>query len=283
MQGIKDSVKSVSQYVNVNLSSSRNGRSFTIPLVNNIGLPNFASDKSWFVDFLKALKFSPDAAFIDIGANVGQCIIAFRSCYENQTYYGFEPSPHCAFYISKLVKANKLRNINLFPIGLSGSSGIMKFYAKDEAEQAATMVDDLRPGHYNSNDVSYIPVFPFDEIRPAEITEIGLIKIDVEGAELYVLNGLVETIKKFNPVIACEVLDCHSAETNLETHQERANAIVALMKSLGYRIFRIRLTGKLDFDEIQEIKLKQYTPESHLQNDYLFLPAGKEIADCISV
>lgn len=277
----KQSVKELTRHVNFTGSVKRNNMRFKIPVINNIGLANFAgSEDDWFLQLVKSINLPEGSSFIDVGVNVGQSLIAFRSC-RNNPYYGFEPSPHCAFYINKLIKANRLQNIHLLPVGLSSATAVLKFYCKAAADSSATTVGELRPGHYSEEDVSYVPVFPFDELDLGEINDISFIKIDVEGAELEVLTGFKETLQKYNPVIACEVLDCHSAATNLSVLQERAGKLVELIKSLNYSIYRIRPEKGLNFDKIEEIILKQYDSQSQYLNDYLFLPSTRKIEELL--
>jgi hypothetical protein len=46
----------------------------------------------------------------------------------------------------------------------------------------------------------------FDEyIEKIPLKKINLIKIDVEGAEYKVLNGMKKTIAKYKPIIFCEI------------------------------------------------------------------------------
>lgn len=278
---VKQTVKDVTRHVNFTGSVTCNNKRFKIPVVNNIGLSNFAvEDDGWFFQLVKSMQIPAGSSFIDVGVNVGQSLIAFRSCRDNP-YYGFEPSPHCAFYLNKLIKLNNLRDVHLLPVGLSSSAEILKFYCKAGADSSATMMGDLRPGHYSNDDVSYVPVFPFDELDLGETGHISFIKIDVEGAELEVLTGLQNTLQKHNPVITCEVLDCHSAETNLHALQERANRLVELVKSLNYTIYRIRPENGLNFDKIEEIILKQYDSQSQYLNDYLFLPSTRKIEELL--
>ncbi len=278
---VKQTVKDVTRHVNFTGSVTCNNKRFRIPVVNNIGLSNFAvEDDGWFFQLVKSMQLPAGSSFIDVGVNVGQSLIAFRSCRDNP-YYGFEPSPHCAFYLNKLIKLNNLRDVHLLPVGLSSAAEILKFYCKAGADSSATMMGDLRPGHYSKDDVSYVPVFPFDELDLGAITDISFIKIDVEGAELEVLTGLQKTLQKHNPVITCEVLDCHSAETNLRALQERASRLVELVKSLNYTIYRIRPENGLNFDKIEEIILKQYDSQSQYLNDYLFLPSTRKIEELL--
>ncbi len=278
---LRQSVKDLARYVNFTGSVKRNNMQFKIPVINNIGLSNFDGDShGWFLQLVKSMNLPAGSSFVDVGVNVGQSLIAFRSCRDNP-YYGFEPSPHCAFYVNKLIKANNLRNTHILPVGLSSDTGILKFYCKAAGDASATMVGELRPGHYGEEDISYVPVFPFDELDLGKITDISFIKIDVEGAELEVVTGLKNTLQKYNPVVTCEVLDCHNAEANLHILQERANKLIELVKSLNYTIYRIRQENGLNFDKIEEIILKQYDSQSQYLNDYLFLPTTRKIEELL--
>jgi FkbM family methyltransferase len=67
-----------------------------------------------------------------------------------------------------------------------------------------------------------------------------LIKIDVEGWELEVLRGGIETLKAYQPNIICEVL----------RHSSQTPAISALLRPLGYRFF---LSTRDGFKEQSEL------------------------------
>ena len=67
-----------------------------------------------------------------------------------------------------------------------------------------------------------------DEFR----IEPDVIKIDVEGAELLVLRGGVETLKRNRPAVLAEMLRIHSAPFGYHP-----NEIIDLMDSLSYRCF----------------------------------------------
>ncbi|SDG85862.1 methyltransferase, FkbM family [Dyadobacter soli] len=278
---LKESVKDLTRHVNFTGAITRNNKRFKIPVINNIGLANFNIDEAgWFSELVKSMQMPANSSFIDVGVNVGQSLIAFRSCRDNP-YYGFEPSPHCASYLVQLIRLNKLRDVHVLPVGLSSHAEVLKFYYKAGADSSATMIGDLRPGHYNEKDVSYVPVFAFDELNLGNISDIAFIKIDVEGAELEVLTGLKNALAKYNPVVTCEVLDCHDAKISLHILQERASKLVELVKSLNYTIYRIRTEKGLNFEKIEEIILKQYDSQSHYLNDYLFLPSTRKIEELL--
>lgn len=266
-------LKELSSHFNFTSTIHLNGKKYRIPILRNMGLLNLSVKKDWFTDLLVDLKLPKNASFIDIGVNVGQTLLTFRSCYDNP-YWGFEPNPNCVYYLSALIKANNFRSVNIIPVGLSGESQIARFFLKNDADSAGTIVQELRPDYYDSKNVSYVPLYAFDTLKLPEIGTIGLIKIDVEGAELDVLTGLKETLKKQKPPVICEVLDCHSRSSEASM-QARADKLGSLMREIGYSIYRIRHEGKITYEKIDAIKLKLWTPESFDLNDYLFLPVEK--------
>jgi FkbM family methyltransferase len=58
--------------------------------------------------------------------------------------------------------------------------------------------------------------------------DVDLIKIDVEGTELFVLKGAIDTIKKYQPVVQVELRDTHCKRFGYE-----CDDIIDLMISLG--------------------------------------------------
>lgn len=235
-----------------------------------MGLMNLSLEEDFLLIFFKRVKLSPNACFVDIGVNVGQTLIKFRSC-RNNPYYGFEPNPACVYYIKALIDTNKIPDATLVPVGLSSSNAVAKFYMKSNVDTAGTIVNELRPGFYSQEDVQHVPVFSFDSLDVIN-KPIELIKIDVEGAELDVLTGMGDAIKKHKPAILCEILDSHSEE-NIPGMQAKADKLVAFITSLDYKILRIvHENGKITPEEISEVKLKKWTLQSWNLNDYLLLP-----------
>lgn len=262
----------VLKYLNFTLYLRKNSKRFKIPVIYNIGLANMVNHDDSFSRILNLLKLPKDSGFIDVGANVGQTLMTFRSHFDNP-YYGFEPNPDCLFYLNTLIRVNEIKNTNILPVGLSTKSELLKFYSKGSGDTGSSMVTELRPGYYTASDISYIPVLSYDSLKLDNSPKISLVKIDVEGAELEVITGMSGAIKNDRPLIICEVLDCLNAAESLAILQQRANKLTSLVQSFDYRIFRIKYNNGVHFELINDIKLKQWTPESPQMNDYLFLPS----------
>ena len=78
--------------------------------------------------------------------------------------------------------------------------------------------------HINGN--GYMPTIILDNLN---LPGCDLIQLDVEGFELKALNGAIETIKKYKPVLCIEF-----CEKWLERYNDNSEKILNLLKNLNY-------------------------------------------------
>lgn len=159
-----------------------------------------------------AKKLVPaDGVCFDIGANVGLYTLLFAArC--RQTF-AFEPLPRNIRYLSKTLHVNKVNNVTIVPCAVSDSKGLSLFH---EGVNCAM------------GKLSNIGKQPVATISCDEFVDIvglmpDLIKIDVEGAELSVLNGSKNLLSCRKPVIL------------LSTHGESLrDDCLELLRKVGY-------------------------------------------------
>jgi len=279
---IKKWVKSVvKEHINYTLTTQIGSRKFTIPIRNGIGLGNLNLNNDWFYNLISKINLPKGSVFVDVGVNIGQTILKFRSCHENK-YIGFEPNSSCVNYSTNLVKVNKLTGISIVPVGLSLKDEVVTILLRSDCDSGATIVNNLRPGFYKNEEKMFIPVFKFDNLKVVEPTEkIYCVKIDVEGAELEVISGMLDSIKGHRPIIICEILDYHD-KTVAESLQNRANKLFDLLNGCNYKVYKIdHSNNNLKFEELTKIELVQWTDSSNDLNDYIFLPNEKSLDSVI--
>jgi FkbM family methyltransferase len=149
-----------------------------------------------------AKQFIPaDSTIIDIGANIGYVSALFSVYNPTATIFAIEPGEKNFGYLNENVKHNDFNNIltRNFAVGASDySTG----FEENSAWGFLNLSDGStrRPGQ-NATQVKSIDSFVFEE----KIQKIDLIKIDVEGFEKFVIDGMLETIKKFSPKIIFEL------------------------------------------------------------------------------
>jgi FkbM family methyltransferase len=273
---LKNIIKAISVKFNYSVHIKLNGKKFVIPIVKNIGLKHLSNHEgTWPVPLIGKLLDVRRGTFIDIGSNIGQTLLALRAVSENENYIGFEPNSACVFYIRHLIYKNKLKNCRIICAGVSYENSISEIDITSEADTGGSMIRNFRP-NFKYNEILTVPVLSFDNIvQRLNISEISIVKIDVEGAELFVIKGLIMSIKNFRPIIICEVLFAHDNDT-IKFVRKRNLELNEILNSLKYRIYQIVKTEKNDditgLRFCPEFEDKIWTEENKDLCDYLFLP-----------
>lgn len=191
---------------------------------------------------------------MDVGVNIGQSLLKLRSVNSNISYYGFEPNPTCVYYVRELIKVNKLTNVTLFPVGISDTTSIyeLSFFDEDNSDSSATMLNNFRPNQKIFRK-QYIACFNIPEILlKHSIPSIGILKIDVEGAEKEVIEGFKDKIISDQPVIQLEILPVYSREN--EKRLKRQEALEHFFKTINYTMLRIHFDDRNRFTHLEEIE-----------------------------
>jgi len=244
-------------------------KSIKIPVIKSLGYDHFFEKEPWLVDLLNGL-ISPSLhndCFIDVGVNIGQTLLKVRSVNKSIEYVGFEPNPNCLFYIYELMKCNAFEKITIFPYALSTKSEVLdlEFYSPEATDPYASIVPGMR--NHSEHKIK-VPVLNGSEFSYFNKLRTGVIKIDVEGSELEVLNALAQVIKRDRPFIICEVLPVYSADNVFRL--TRQNKLESLVKSLRYKKVLINSLG-----ELKEIDMIGIHADIARVN-YLFFPEEKK-------
>lgn len=140
----------------------------------------------------------PGSNCIDIGAHFGHILREILKYAPSGNHFAFEPIP--ALY-EKLQK-DFGKKVRVFNLALSDSKGSSEFTLF--TDKPALSGFKKRPDFGNQKVETFsVKTEKLDEIIPADI-KIDLIKIDVEGAEVIVLRGAKETLRRNKPVVLFE-------------------------------------------------------------------------------
>lgn len=254
------------RFLNLKVPNKINGLTFSIPLHGGIGFDHLFEKEIWMTVVLKRiLMLKSKEAFIDVGVNLGQTLLKVKSINQKIQYLGFEPNMTCVAYAHELIDTNDLGFVRIFPVGISDHDGHMILYhARDKQEDSSgSIVREFR-------DVSNMEqkiIVTFSERRLSFIRDlvIGVVKIDVEGAELEVMRNLKSFIQRDRPFIICEILPVYSIDNTFRL--DRQNELMGIIEELKYLIYRINTDGTVL--EIEEIGIHGEIEDSN----YLFVPS----------
>ena len=152
-------------------------------------------------DILKSLN---DKDFLDCGAYIGDSALIFEKYYNPRKIYSFEPDDENYNLLLNIMKLNNLKKVKPIKSGVGSQENIVNFY---HATGASHITDE--------NSETQIKITSIDKFVFDNNIDVGLIKIDVEGYELEVLEGAKRTIKEFKPVLSISIY--HNAEQFINT------------------------------------------------------------------
>ena len=179
-------------------------------------------------------SFTRGEVFFDVGAHVGwMSMVAARITGHAGHVVAFEPSPSNLEFLSFHKRKNRLSQIELVPKAVSN---------KDEARTPFYLVDD-GDSFMNSLLGKEIPEIPPQDKFVIEIETITLdtysnqsgliphlIKIDVEGAELWVCEGAKHLLGHHHPAL---ILATHPLWL---PEGQKVEDLLKLLEDFGYRI-----------------------------------------------
>lgn len=146
------------------------------------------------VEHVRAIDFTAAQTLLDVGANKGQFSLAFRKLRPRAQIIAFEPLPEPAERFSRLFAGDS--RAALHRIALSDRNGSAEFHVTDRADSSSL----LPPGQGQARafGVSKAATINVSTRRLGDIVSMEdlprpiLLKIDVQGAELRVIEGCVD-------------------------------------------------------------------------------------------
>ncbi len=140
------------------------------------------------------------------------------------------------------IKLNGLLNVKAFKIGLSNYNGVAKLLvAGGSTTGTNTLSSKFYSQYINLSEIEEVEVYKLDTFaKKLNLNKITGIKIDVEGHDLYLLEGAKETLCEFKPFLIIEV-----NELTLQTAGCTTKQLFDLLKSYDYVIHYFEKNEKL--------------------------------------
>jgi FkbM family methyltransferase len=174
-----------------------------------------------------------DGVVVDIGANLGSYIVPLAKRNPHLQFEAFEPQRIIYYQLCANTFLNQLSNVYAHNVGLSNEQRITNYVLPNYAEETnigAFSIDfDTRLKDYEVKSegvTERMIIIPLDSMQ---YEKVRLIKIDVEGHELQVLQGAEHTLRENNypPIIF---------EAWTWKFPEKRQAVLAHLENLGYTI-----------------------------------------------
>lgn len=165
-------------------------------------------------DFVKRIINEFDLV-LDIGANVGIFSVYAAKANTTARIYSFEPSGEAFARLNQNIKANNLENVTTYNVAVADKTGFLTFY-EPEGHLTNGSLEVSFASHYDKAPRKRMTIAVsgnlFEELM-RESKKI-LVKIDTEGAEAYVLQGLKDVITNHRPHLILEVLKDYEEQLN---------------------------------------------------------------------
>lgn len=177
----------------------------------------------------------PGTIFFDIGAHFGYfTMLASYIVGEKGMVHSFEPTPNI---YEVLIQNIKRKNVITNNCAVFSEETIIRFndyglkYSAFNTFKKARLDESILK---NLNPISVkVKTVTLDKYVKMKKCKPDFIKIDVENAELEVLQGAKDTIKEFHPIISIEVGD-------FDLNDKHSSECISLLNNYGYQAYEYR-------------------------------------------
>jgi FkbM family methyltransferase len=171
------------------------------------------------VEAALACQLSRDGAFVDVGANIGA--IALPVSRHARTVIALEAHRGLAAVLRANVKANGVGNVQVVNVAVGAAPGVARF-AMPPLTEARNFGDNAfdADGPWSQE----VEVRTLDSLAPPDTR---LVKIDVQGFELDVLQGAGQLLASLRPALIVEV----------GADSPRARSVIRHLMAKGYACY----------------------------------------------
>lgn len=189
---------------------------------------------------------NPGMVVFDVGANIGYySLMAAKRVGKSGLVYSFEPVTETFRKLTINIQLNQFENIKVIKSALSDISGSFEIFTADEENTGTSSFS--QHVHFSGVRETVTTITGDEFINTEKPERLDLVKIDVEGAEMKVLAGMMNTLKKFKPVLLVEI-----NKALLENSGTSPSEIYQSLRGIGYEPYEINKHG--DLDHLSEIK-----------------------------
>lgn len=177
-----------------------------------------------FVSLLKN-----DMVVVDIGANIGYyTLLAAQRVGGGGKVFAFEPEPKNFSLLSKNIRENGYTNIVAVPSAVSNRNGTSRLFLCPKNSGAHNL-----SARWHEESSIQVNTVTLDQYFSAYEGPIDVIKIDAEGVEELIFDGMAQLLKRYPDLVIFTELNPPVGECSPERYLQK-------LLSQGFRIFELR-------------------------------------------
>ena len=219
-----------------------------LPLFQRAFLTSYFLYKRWHEDPFWALARRRPELFaggdiLDIGANIGYTASVFAGVTDALSkVYAFEPDAASFATLNEIVRRKKIgERVEMFNMAVGSTDGVLEFWHNDEhAADHRVVTEEFRNSRGSDAKITSVPVTSVDSfVTSRNLQKISFIKMDVQGYELAVCEGMRRTLEKFpEACVAFEFAPEGMRELGFE-----AARLLEFFRAAGYQLHILTRSG----------------------------------------
>ena len=185
-----------------------------------------ASFVSMYVDIFinESYKFKTtkeNPLIFDCGANIGLSVLYFKTIYPKSVIKAFEPDTKIFKVLNDNCSNFKMKNVTTINNGVWINNDEVGFFS--DGSDGGRIEDNS-----TNKDLAQIKMLRLKDLLKNE-KEIDLLKMDIEGAEVAVLNDCVENLQ----AVKLLFVEYHSSTNN----EQKLEELLLVLKKAGFRYY----------------------------------------------
>ncbi len=195
------------------------------------------------------LSLSRDAAlFIDVGAHYGFYTLAFGTAHPDRKILAFEPAPENFDVLTRNIELNRLQNVDAYNLAVLNQNGRKNFNVASHSSHSSFYL------HHLSDTIRTVEVqvVSLDDFLKDVPSGSIVVKIDAEGSELEILNGMASLLQKKEDIRL--VIEFNPNSSRAAGHDP--GALLHEIHQFGFDLYFIddetRQTFKLTLDRLDQ-------------------------------
>ena len=200
----------------------------------------------------------PEMTVLDIGANIGYYSLMMLELMGNKgKLIAVEPSPSNIEILRKNLLLNKYNDIEVHNAAISDENSTKKFFLSKMSNLNTLNYTEKKSLNLTGETIN-VKTLTVPQIM--EGRNLDLIRMDVEGHEVEVLNGLIPNIG-VNNLYPSIIFETHRSRYNNEHSMENT------LKNLFAKNYKVSMLGSTSKEGTKKIEAKGYIGTESIQTD----------------